>query len=186
MGPRTRLRLARVGRPTSPERGFRGLSSHADAGRPGSRKLPLRRVGDDRNQAFCQSLDLMSLVVKESWLLASAGPSWCRIVAPMHRPVRGIRPGDNIADVPDRASCQPRDRRREGGRAPSLPDVHGVRLYSEHEPDLLRACEIPGVVHSPTIGGLVSSLPACRRHKPTESSYTTGMINPSVEGASLR
>jgi hypothetical protein len=139
-----------------------------------------------RSQASCQYLDLVSVVVKESWLLASVRPPWCRIVAPMHRPVGRIRPADNFADVPDRASCQSRDRRREGCSAPSLPDVHGVRVYSEHDPDLLRACKIPGVVHSPTIGGLASSLPVRRQHLPTEISYTTGMISRSAEGAWIR
>jgi hypothetical protein len=141
-------------------------------------------AGPGARQVPCQYLDLVSLSVREPYLLISVRPPWCRIVPMMHWPVRRVRPRDNFADVPDRASCQPRDRRREGGRASSLPHVHSVRVYSEHEPDLLRACEMAGVVHRPTIGGSVGRSSARCQHFPTEISYTSECDQPVGRGAS--
>src|SRR5215831_20974464 len=105
-------------------------------------------------------------------IAAWARPVWRCVVALVHRPICGVRPGDNSPDVPHRASGESYDWRREVCRTPPLPDVHSVRGHPQHSPNLLRACEESGIVHAPTIGGLARSWSACRQHLPTEISYT--------------
>jgi hypothetical protein len=100
-------------------------------------------------------------IMRRTRLLGASfiGPGRGGVIAFVHRPVRGVRPGYDLSDVPHGASGQPDDRWGEASRTSPQPHIHSVSIHSQNDPNLLRACQESGVVHVPTIVGFIE---ACR------------------------